>query len=1146
MCGSETPSSSFLEPRLHLLDKTTNQNFLIDSGAAVSVLPASKFRGDQPQTHLVLYAANSSQIKTYGTEVLSPDFRLRRDLSWSFFIADVPIPIIGADFLKHFALLVDLKNQQIIDSTTSLTSKGLIIKTHYPGISTIHSGIACADLLEEFIEITRPSPDISSALKKKHCAHRIITNGHPVFAKCRKLADVKAAAAKAEIQHCLNQGIIRPSSSPWASPIHVVPKKDFGWRLCGDYQKLNAITQPDKYPPPLIQSLFPLLYGKSVFSTMDLERAYYQIPMLKDDIKKTAITTPWGLYEYLVMPFGLKNATQTFQRYIDSVFRGLDFVFVYIDDILVMSEDEGQHQEHLRQVFQRLQEHSLSININKCHFVLKEVNFLGYTINPNGFSPTADRLFKITEYTKPQTVHELRRFLGMVNYYRKCIPKMADLQLPLLRYIKQSIKNDKTKIVWTSEAEESFKKLKQTLADATQASFPSPNSKLTLTTDASTTCIGAALEQMEDDVVRPVGFFSRKLSETEKRYSTYDRELLAIFASIKHFRHHLECRHFTVRTDHKPLTHAFTQKLASASERQLRQLDLISQFTTDIVYVKGAYNVVADALSRINALTMPTIIDPETIQLAQHDDEELKDLIQSDSSLKLQELEVAQNVKLFCDISQGIVRPYLPQSLRRTAFDVVHNLSHPSQKVTSHQLREKFVWPKIKKDATVWARECVPCQKSKVNRYNRLLPNHIEVPDSRFSHVHLDLIVLPRINDYQYCLTIIDRFTRWPVAVPLKDMTAETVVTSFFDHWISHYGTPTKITTDQGSQFESQLFKAFASFIGAQKIRTTTYHPQSNGLVERFHRTLKAALMCSPKPWIEILSTVMLGLRTSFKEDLQASPAEILYGTSLRIPGEFFISEELQPDPQPFLEKHREFVRGLRPTPTAHHIKSRVFILKDLYTSSHVFVRCDHVKAPLEAPYTGPFKVIERISDRLFKIDVNGIQQNISVSRLKPAYISKIDSPEDATAKQSQPTQIAVQNQSSSPIPPPRIQPLQIPSSQSPPTKQVLSSNSSCSGQQTLGNSSASVSSPTPPASPNQLQPHLWGSSMDQPLRTYSGRKVTFKLPSGSYSGGSSCGGLRTAAPMVAKTSTKRKTAAAPLVPKMTSRRLDEIVNRLI
>lgn len=206
----------------------------------------------------------------------------------------------------------------------------------------------------------------------------------------------------------------------------------------------------------------------------------------------------------------------------------------------------------------------------------------------------------------------------------------------------------------------------------------------------------------------------------------------------------------------------------------------------------------ADALSRINTILMPTILDPKTIQEAQLEDEELLDLIQRPTSIDLQEIKINEDITIDCDVTQNVVRPYLPKSLRRAAYEAIHNPSHYDRKTTSLRLRQKFVWPNIKKDAINWSRECLACQRAKVQRHNRLLPNHIDVPDTRFSHIHIDLIHLPEVKGYKYCLTVIDRFTRWPVTVPLKDISAETVTTALFDNWKSHYGTPITITSDQG------------------------------------------------------------------------------------------------------------------------------------------------------------------------------------------------------------------------------------------------------------------------------------------------------------------------------------------------------------
>ncbi|XP_033231483.1 uncharacterized protein K02A2.6-like [Belonocnema kinseyi] len=250
---------------------------------------------------------------------------------------------------------------------------------------------------------------------------------------------------------------------------------------------------------------------------------------------------------------------------------------------------------------------------------------------------------------------------------------------------------------------------------------------------------------------------------------------------------------------------------------------------------------------------------------------------------------------------------------------------------------------------------------------------------------------LPEGNGFRYCLTMMDRFSRWPKAVRLKDVEALTVCRAFVDHWVSRYGAPETLTTDQRSQFESQPFKALLQLTGCQRIRTTAYHPASNGMIERWHRCLKAAIMCHANPdWSRALSTVLLWLRSNVM-DVGSSPAEYLFGTTLRIPGEFVLPDEFTPNPQIFLEEFREHMRSVKPVPVGHHGKKRVFLHKDLNSCSHVFLRVGTGKKSLERPYTGPHKVINRNSDRVFEIHVNGSSRQVSVENVKPAYFLRDD-----------------------------------------------------------------------------------------------------------------------------------------------------------
>ncbi|GFV11454.1 gag-pol polyprotein [Trichonephila clavipes] len=441
--------------RLFLLDRKSGQKFLIDSGSEICVIPPSPTMNKSPQSNFSLFAANNTKIPAYGMVRKELNLDLRRPLIWTFIIADVSSPIIGADFLKHFNLLIDLKKK----SNPSLISK-----------SASHGTV-----------------------------HHIITTGPPVTARPRRLHPKLYDAVKVEFEFLLAQGIIRPSKSPWNSPLHVVPKSDSTVRPVGDYRQLNSVTEFDSYPMPYLNDFAHALHGKKIFSKIDIFKAFHQILIAE-------------------------------------------------------------------------------------------------------------------------------RFL----------PKAAEQQYLLSEFLKGSkSKKDSKPLNLSSEAITAFQRCKQALADAALLAHPSPSAPLALHVDASDYAIGGALHQVVDSELQPLAFFSRKLTSSEKSYSAYDRELLAIYSAIRHFRYMLEARDFTVFTDHKPLTYAFRQKSDKCSPRQIRQLDFISQFTTNIVHIPGSDNIAADVLSRVSAITFPSQIDYDCIAETQQTDQELHTLIASGTSLEL-------------------------------------------------------------------------------------------------------------------------------------------------------------------------------------------------------------------------------------------------------------------------------------------------------------------------------------------------------------------------------------------------------------------------------------------------------------------------------------------------------------------------------
>ncbi|GFT78972.1 retrovirus-related Pol polyprotein from transposon 17.6 [Trichonephila clavipes] len=414
--------------RLFLLDRKSGQKFLIDSGSEICVIPPSPTMNKSPQSNFSLFAANNTKIPAYGMVRKELNLGLRRPFIWTFIIADVSSPIIGADFLKHFNLLIDLKKKD--------------------------ANISFKNILSEYPDLSNPSLISKSA--SHGTVHHIITTGPPVTARPRRLHPKLYDAVKVEFEFLLAQGIIRPSKSPWSSPLHVVPKSDSTVRPVGDYRQLNSVTEFDSYPMPYLNDFAHALHGKKIFSKIDIFKAFHQIPIAECDIPKTAVTTPWGLYEYTHLCFGLVNAPQTFMRFMHEVLRGLPFCFVYLDDILCYSENAEEHRSHLRTIFQRLSSYGLKLNISKCVFGVTELIFLGHLITPDGIKPLPDKVQAVLDYKQPET---------------RC---------------------------------------KQALADAALLAHPSPSAPLALHVDASVYAIGGALHQVVDSELQPLAFFFQK------------------------------------------------------------------------------------------------------------------------------------------------------------------------------------------------------------------------------------------------------------------------------------------------------------------------------------------------------------------------------------------------------------------------------------------------------------------------------------------------------------------------------------------------------------------------------------------------------------------------------------------------------------
>ena len=978
----------------YVSDELSGQRILVDTGAVRSIFPPTDADRSKPSTDAVsLIAANGSPIRCYGLRRRKISIK-KRTFHWSFLIADVGTPLLGADFLAHHGLLVDVAGKRLLDLRTF---RSLPI-TPGPDNRTIYAvgRTAYDNLLHEFPDVFKPELRQVAGTPAKHgIFHHISTTGPPTHTKFRRLPPNKLRDAKNAFAEMERMGICRKASSPWASPLHMVKKSDGTWRPCGDYRKLNLVTTPDHYPLPNMQDITGSLHGAKIFSKMDLLKSYFQVPVHEDDIPKTAIITPFGSYTFAYSTFGLRNAGATFQRLMDCILGDLPFCACYVDDILVFSKSEEEHLHHVRTVLKRLQENGLVVRFDKCTFGARNVDFLGHEISAEGVRPMSSKVDAIKRFPAPTSVKGLQEFLGMVNYYRRFLPDVAGVMAPLSTVLKGKPKELK----WGPEQQRAFEKTKEALRKATCLSYQKPGASLRLTTDASNVAYGAVLEQVVNGVPQPLAFFSRKLQKPETKYSTFDRELLAVYQAVRHFKFLLEGETFEIRTDHRPLIHAFTKPGDAWSGRQQRQLAAISEFGCTLTYVPGKNNPVADALSRIEINALQLGVDYEDLAKEQAADQETAEFRTATSSLKWEDMAVGPSgTSLLCDVSTGRPRPFVPASRRRQIFDVIHGLSHPGASTSIKLMTAKFVWHGIRKDVREWARTCISCQTSKVSRHTESGIGRFPQPKRRFGHIHVDVVgPLPQSGNAKYLLTIIDRSTRWPEATPMHDASTTACAEALLSSWVSRFGVPDDITTDRGPAFLSELWASLARLMGTKLHSTTAYNPAANGMVERSHRSLKAALMarCTDENWLQQLPWVLLGLRTAPKSNGEASPAEKVYGETLAVPGEFFPSTADEDVP---LDRLRAAADKFVPYVPTYADKVKRHIPTALSSSAHVFVRNDAHRVPLTRPYRGPYRVIER-TDKAYKLMVHGREDWVSIDRLKPAYLQDQDTIQEAEGR---------------------------------------------------------------------------------------------------------------------------------------------------
>ena len=655
----------------------------------------------------------------------------------------------------------------------------------------------------------------------------------------------------------LKTGFIRKSSSPVSSPLFFVPKKYGELRTCIDYRAINKVTVKNRYPLPLIPVLLDQVRRSTIFSKLDLRGAYHLVRVKAGDEWKTAFRTKFGLFEYLVMPFGLCNAPAAFQFFINEVLQEfLDIcAVVYIDDILIFSANLEEHIGHVKAVLGKLREHHLFAKLEKCIFHTTTVEFLGFFITPEGIKMDQKKVEAILNWPPPSTVKEVQSFLGFANFYRRFIQGFSEVVSPITRLLKKGVR-----FAWSEEADRAFSSLKGRFTSAPILQHPDTSQPFLVEVDASQCAVGGILSQRDPKtgLIHPVAFFSKKLLPAEQHYTISERELLAIKKAFTEWRHYLlGARHtVTVYTDHKNLR--FLKSARALTPRQMRWMLFFNEFDFLITFKPGIKNSKADALSRL-ADPVPPIdpIPPKNIISS----EKVLAVIESEDFLKRVQVETAKLDSALWESNKDQTtkegfffknkRLFIPtQELRDTVLNWCHDspLSvHPGRLKTKQMCLRNFWWEGLDHDSKVYVDTCPICTRNKDSRSRPTgLLQTMPTPPVPWHTLSLDFITGLPISQGKSCvLVVIDYLSKMGHFIALKALpTAKEMAQIFLDHIVRLHGLPTALVSDRGPQFTAKFWRNLCKLLDVDVRLSSAYHPQTDGQTERLNQTLEQSLRC--------------------------------------------------------------------------------------------------------------------------------------------------------------------------------------------------------------------------------------------------------------------------------------------------------------
>lgn len=694
-----------------------------------------------------------------------------------------------------------------------------------------------------------------------------------------------------EIDRLLKLDVIEPCEpGAWSSPIIAVKKPSGKVRLCLDARKLNQVTAKDAYPQPQINRILGRLRGTKVLSSIDLSDAFLQVPLDEASQSKTAFAVSGrGYFKYKRMAFGLCNSGATLCRLVDRVI-GCDlepFVFVYLDDIVVATEDFSHHFEILSKIAARLKSANFTISVDKSRFCMRSLRYLGYIVSEQGIRPDPIKVESIVNYPAPRSIKDTRRLVGLAGWYSRFIPEYASIMAPITDLLRKT--KNKEKFCWTDKAEDAMTKIKLRLTSEPVLANPDFSKQFVIQADASDIGIGAVLLQGENDDEHVIAYWSQKLTSAQKKYHTTERECLAVLEAIDKFRPYVEGSKFLVLTDHASLV--WLQNLRDPTGRLGRWALKLQSYDFDLKHRKGKYMVVADALSRA-----VDILD-EPRPLSENDPwyNKLKKGIMTSPS-KFPHFRISsEKVYKYCKKSKNedqylcTWRLVIPCQDRENIMQRCHNdplSAHGGYFKTVDRVKRRYFWPKMDNDIRKFVRNCDVCCAVKSTNQNQIAPmGKLRSCSRPWEIIYLDFIgPLPRSKSgFCFVLMVVDGFSKFVHVHPLRTATTRAAIKCIEEHIFLTYGTPRYLVSDNGPQFTSTDFKKFLNLYNVNHWPTARYHPQANA-AEAANKTLETSIRAylrgkeDHRDWNVNLFKVACAMNTSRHTSTQFSPYYINFG----------------------------------------------------------------------------------------------------------------------------------------------------------------------------------------------------------------------------------------------------------------------------